>query len=122
LAAVICVVPGCAGNFASDSAVVSSRMNSSWEKTTSGVFLVAGIVTGMISLASRPESRAAFACRCDRRAKASIASLDSSYRFASSMPTRSQALRMVIPSRSSVRRCDSALPYRANGVRTPPRT
>ena len=55
LAAVICVVPGCTGNAASCSAVVSSRMNSSSSTVRAGVFFVAAICTGMISLASRPE-------------------------------------------------------------------
>jgi hypothetical protein len=57
-------------------------MNSSWEKTTSGVLRVAAIVTGMISLASRPESRAALAFRCDRNANASISSRVNPYRSA----------------------------------------
>src|SRR5260370_8632064 len=37
-------------------------------------------------------------------------------------PTRSHAPFIVIPSRSSSRKCDKELPYRANGVRTPPST
>src|SRR5262245_29770946 len=40
----------------------------------------------------------------------------------SGSPTRSQAARIVIPNRSSSRRCDNDPPYRANGVRIPPRT
>src|ERR1700752_2888923 len=37
-------------------------------------------------------------------------------------PTRSHAPFIVIPSRSSSRKWDKELPYRANGVRTPPST
>src|SRR5690349_22489936 len=57
-------------------------MNSSCSKTRAGVVFVAEISTGIISLASRPESRAA-AARCwDRRANASISSRVSLYRSA----------------------------------------
>ena len=38
-------------------------------RSAASVFRVAGISTGWISLASRPESRAAAACWCERRAK-----------------------------------------------------
>ena len=72
LAAVICVVPGWAGSLVRVSAVVSSRMNSSCSNNRSGVLRVAGIVTGMTSLANLPESRAALACCCERNANASI--------------------------------------------------
>ena len=41
--------------------------------------------------------------------------------WSSAMPTRSQAPFIVMASRWSVRRWDNVPPYRANGVRTPPR-
>jgi len=74
LAAVIWEVPGCTGSAASFSAVVSSRMKSSCSKTLAAVFFVAAICTGKISLAKRPESRAALARPWDRNANASISS------------------------------------------------
>ena len=70
--AVIWVVPGCGGSCANFSAVVSALIPSSCSNVQAGSLLVAGISTGQISIARRPESRAAAACCCDRRAKASI--------------------------------------------------
>jgi hypothetical protein len=57
-------------------------MNSSCSKVRAGVFFVAEICTGIISLAKRPESRAALACRCERSANASISSRANPYRSA----------------------------------------
>ena len=82
LPAVIWVVSGCAGSAASFSAVVSSRMLSSCSNTRAACRRVAGISTGWISCARRPESRAAAACWCERRANASISSRVSEYRSA----------------------------------------
>ena len=76
--AVIWVVFGCGGSAASFSAVVSSRMLSSCSNVRAGCLRVAGISTGWISFARRPESRAAAACWCERSANASISSRVSS--------------------------------------------
>ena len=54
--AVICVVLGCAGSAASFSALVSARMLSSCSNRDAGRLRVAGISTGRISWARRPES------------------------------------------------------------------
>ena len=76
--AVIWVVLGCGGRAASFSALVSPRMLSSCSNVRAGCLRVAGISTGWISAASRPESRAAAAFRWERRANASISSRVSS--------------------------------------------
>ncbi len=74
LPAVIWVVPGCGGSAARPSAVVSPRIDSSCSNVRAGGLRVAGISTGWISFASRPESRAAAACCWERSANASISS------------------------------------------------
>ena len=58
LPAVIWLVLGWAGSAASFSALVSARMLSSCSNRRAGCLRVAGISTGWISLARRPESRA----------------------------------------------------------------